>query len=266
MSKISDPPPNPKGLSIQKILPLGVLLAAIICFFVFDLNRFLSFEAIASYRQELMDLYAHHRILTILCFMGIYIGAVAFSLPGAVWLTLTGGFIFGAGLATLFVVVAATIGASLLFIIARYAFSDYFHDKVGPSIQKMEDGFKENAFSYLMVLRLIPSFPFWLVNLVPALLGVPLRTFFIATFLGIIPGSFVYSIVGSGINKLIEMEEHPNLSMIFEPKIMATLVGLALLSLIPVIYKKYKSKNNQDLGPNKLGDQSGKHSGDGTGN
>ncbi|MBT7768915.1 MAG: TVP38/TMEM64 family protein, partial [Rhodospirillales bacterium] len=93
-----------------------------------------------------------------------------------------------------------------------------------------------------------------LVNLVPALLGVPLRTFFIATFLGIIPGSFVYAVVGSGINELIELEERPNLSMIFEPKIMGALVGLALLSLIPVIYKKYKSKSNQDLAQGQSGD------------
>jgi uncharacterized membrane protein YdjX (TVP38/TMEM64 family) len=254
VSEISETPPDKEGLSINKMLPLGVLLAAIICFFVFDLNRFLSFEAIASYRHELMTWYTQHEILTVLSFMGIYIAAVAFSLPGAVWLTLAGGFIFGAGLATLYVVFAATIGASLLFIIARYALSDYFHDKVGHSIQKMEHGFQENAFSYLMVLRLIPAFPFWLVNLVPALLGVPLRTFFIATFLGIIPGSFVYAIVGSGINELIELEERPNLSMIFEPKIMGALVGLALLSLIPVIYKKYKSKSDQDLTEGQSGD------------
>jgi len=243
VSEISGTPSNSKRLSAKKILLLGVLLAAIICFFVFDLNKFLSFEAIASYRQELMYWYAQHQILTILSFMGIYIAAVAFSLPGAVWLTLAGGFIFGAGFGTLIVVLAATIGAALLFIIARYALSDYFHDKVGPSVQKMEDGFKENAFSYLMVLRLIPLFPFWLVNLVPALLGVPLRTFFVATFLGIVPGSFVFAIVGSGINELIDMGKEPNLSMIFEPKILGALIGLAVLSLVPVKYKKYQAKN-----------------------
>lgn len=254
MIENSKNPPSSKGLPVKKLLPLGVLLAAIICFFVFDFNKFLSFEAIASYRQELMYWYAEHQILTVLTFMGIYIAAVAFSLPGAVWLTLAGGFIFGAGLATLFVVFAATIGASLLFVIARYALSDYFHDKVGPSVQKMEDGFKENAFSYLMVLRLIPLFPFWLVNLVPALLGVPLRTFFIATFLGIIPGSFVFAIIGSGINELIELEERPNLSLILEPKIMGALVGLAILSLIPVLYKKYKAKGKHRSAEEQSGD------------
>jgi uncharacterized membrane protein YdjX (TVP38/TMEM64 family) len=245
VSENSENGPDSKGLSPKKLLPLGILAGAIACFFVFDLGRFLSFEAIASYREDLIGWYTSHQVLTILSFMGIYIAAVAFSLPGAVWLTLVGGFIFGIGLGTLIVVFSATIGASLLFMIARYALSDYFHEKIGTTIQKMEDGFKENAFSYLMVLRLIPLFPFWLVNLVPALLGVPLKTFFVATFLGIIPGSFVYSIVGSGINELIELGEQPNLGTIFEPKIMAALIGLAVLSLIPVIYKKYKARTGQ---------------------
>ena len=246
MSENSENEPSSKGLSLKKLLPLGVLAGAIGCFFIFDLGRFLSFDAIASYREDLIGWYTNHQIFTILSFMGIYIAAVAFSLPGAVWLTLVGGFIFGAGLGTLIVVFSAAIGASILFMIARYALSDYFHDKIGAVIKKMETGFKENAFSYLMVLRLIPLFPFWLVNLVPALLGVPLKTFFVATFIGIIPGSFVYSIVGSGINELIELGEQPNLGTIFEPKILAALIGLAILSLIPVIYKKYKARTEQN--------------------
>ena len=246
MSENSENEPSSKGLSLKKLLPLGVLAVAVGCFYIFDLGRFLSLDAIASYREDLIGWYTNHQIFTILSFMGIYIAAVAFSLPGAVWLTLVGGFIFGAGLGTLIVVFSATIGASILFMIARYALSDYFYDKIGAAIQKMGAGFKENAFSYLMVLRLIPLFPFWLVNLVPALLGVPLKTFFVATFIGIIPGSFVYSIVGSGINELIELGEQPNLGTIFEPKILAALIGLAILSLIPVIYKKYKARTEQN--------------------
>lgn len=235
-----------KGPSLKKIFPLGILGGVIFCFFIFDLGRFISFEVIALYREELSGWYKNHQILTILSFMAIYITAVAFSLPGAVWLTLVGGFVFGAGVGTFIVVFSATIGASLLFIIARYALSDYFHDKIGVFIKKMEEGFKENAFSYLMVLRLIPFFPFWLVNLVPALLGVSLKIFFIATFIGIIPGSFVYSIIGSGINELIELGERPNLGTIFEPKILTALIGLAVLSLAPVIYKKYKERSSRN--------------------
>jgi uncharacterized membrane protein YdjX (TVP38/TMEM64 family) len=235
-----------KSLSPKKLFPLVILASAIIFFFVFDLGLLLSFEIIASYREHLVSWHINHQTLMILSFMGIYVAMVVFSLPGAVWLTLVSGFIFGAELGTLISVFSATIGALLLFVIARYALSDYFHDKIGTTIQKMENGFKEDAFSYLIALRLIPLFPFWLVNLVPALLGVPLKTFFMATFLGIIPGSFIYAIVGTSINELIKMGKQPNFNIIFEPKIMGALVGLAILSLIPIFYKKYKVRSGQN--------------------
>jgi uncharacterized membrane protein YdjX (TVP38/TMEM64 family) len=112
--------------------------------------------------------------------------------------------------------------------------------KAGPAMRRMEDGFRENALSYLLVLRLVPLFPFWLVNLVPAFLGVPLRTFVIGTFVGIIPGSVVYCLVGSGLGSVFDAGETPDLGIIFEPEILAPIIGLAVLSVIPVVYKHLK--------------------------
>jgi uncharacterized membrane protein YdjX (TVP38/TMEM64 family) len=116
--------------------------------------------------------------------------------------------------------------------------------KAGPFLTKMEDGFRENAMSYLLVLRLVPLFPFWLVNLVPAFLGVPTGTYVIGTFFGIIPGTFVFASVGNGLGALLDAGQDPNLGIIFQPNVLGPLIALALLSLVPVAYKKYQARKN----------------------
>jgi uncharacterized membrane protein YdjX (TVP38/TMEM64 family) len=155
-------------------------------------------------------------------------------------MTIGGGFLFGAASAAVYVVAAATLGASAIFLVARYALGDVLRGKAGPAMRRMEDGFRENALSYLLVLRLVPLFPFWLVNLVPAFLGVPLRTFVIGTFVGIIPGSVVYCLVGNGLGAVFDSGDTPNLGIIFEPEILAPIIGLAVLSVVPVVYKRLK--------------------------
>jgi len=114
--------------------------------------------------------------------------------------------------------------------------------RAGPWISRLEAGFQENALSYLLVLRLVPLFPFWLVNLVPAFLGVPLTTYVLGTFVGIIPGSFVYASVGNGLGSVFDAGGAPDLTIIFEPEILLPIIGLSLLALIPVAYKKLKGK------------------------
>jgi uncharacterized membrane protein YdjX (TVP38/TMEM64 family) len=162
----------------------------------------------------------------------------AFSVPGAVWMTISGGFLFGPVAGTAVSVVGATLGALALFLAARYALGDILRAKAGPALRKMEAGFNENALSYLFVLRLVPLFPFWLVNLVPALLMVKLGTFVFATFFGIIPGTLVFALVGSGLGSLLDAGMAPDLNVFFEPEILLPIAGLVILSLIPVIYKK----------------------------
>lgn len=236
---------KPRKSAATHMLPLVAVGIAIALVFALDLDRYLSFESLKSHRQTALDWYGKNPVLAVLGFMAVYALVVALSVPGAVWLTLTGGFLFGTVAATIYVVVAATIGALGIFLIARYALADFFHDKTGEIGTKMEAGFQENALSYLLVLRLVPLFPFWLVNLVPALLGVPARTFVIGTFLGIIPGTVVFCSVGNGLGVIFDSGGRPDLGIIFKPEILGPLLALAALSLVPVIYKRIKASKGK---------------------
>jgi len=230
----------------KKMLPLLVIVGGLIAFFALGGQEYLSFQALAENRERLLAFQAEHQVLTIFVFWVLYVLAVAFSLPGATVLTLFGGFMFGTWLATLYVVTAATVGAVGIFIAARYALRDTMEKKAGSWVKRFEVGFRENAFSYLLVLRLVPVFPFWLVNLVPALLGVPLRTYVVGTLVGIIPGSWVYCSVGNGLGAVFDRGEVPDLGIIFEPQILTPIVGLAVLSMIPVIYKRIRKPRGGD--------------------
>ena len=148
---------------------------------------------------------------------------------------------FGTALSIAVVVFAATLGAVAIFLIARYALADYFRAKMGSAGDRIEAGFRENALSYLLFLRLIPVFPFWLVNLVPAFVGVSLRTYAIGTFVGIIPGSAVFCSVGNGLGLVFDAGGTPDLGIIFQPKILGPIFALAIMSLLPVIYRRIRS-------------------------
>lgn len=240
-----------KNSMLARLLLLGMVGLALAAVFLFDLDDYLTFESVRDHRQALMDWYARNSLLAVIGFFLAYAAVVALSVPGAVWLTLAGGFLFGTVLATLVVVLAATVGALGIFLIARYALADFFHDKMGKAGQRMEKGFRENALSYLLVLRLVPVFPFWLVNLVPAFLGVAAKTFVIGTFLGIIPATAVFSSIGSGLGEILDAGEMPDLDIIFQPAILGPLMGLALLALLPVAFKRFKSSKGQQ-GPNRV--------------
>ncbi len=229
---------------LPRLAPLLVVCAAIAAVFFFGLDDALSFEMLKNNREAALEWYGQNRVLAVFCFVAVYALVVALSVPGAVWLSLAAGFLFGTLWATIAVVFAATLGALGIFIIARYALADFFHEKAGAAGRKMEEGFRENALSYLLVLRLVPLFPFWLVNLVPALLGIPVRTFLIGTFFGIIPGTIVFCSIGNGLGAVFDRGEMPDLNMIFQPEIFGPLMGLAVLSLIPVVYKKMKKQSH----------------------
>lgn len=229
----------------KRLLPLALLLLAIGLVLAFDLHGYLGFEALQRHREQLSTFVDRHAFLAPLLFMAIYAAVVALSVPGGAVLTIAGGFLFGTLPATLYVVVAATLGATILFLIAKTALGDPLRARAGPWLRRMEAGFGENALSYLLVLRLIPLFPFWLVNLVPAFLGVGLGTYVLGTFLGIIPGSFVYASVGNGLGAVFDAGETPDLGIIFEPAILLPIVGLAALALLPVAYRKFKARQRR---------------------
>lgn len=233
---------NGKKLTVKRLLPLCVIVALCILFFTLGLADYLSFEALKANRDVIMAWTAEHYALAVPAFIGAYILIVSMSLPGGVWLTIMGGFLFGTVECTIYVVFGATIGATVIFLAARYAFADYLRAKAGASVRKMEDGFRENALSYLLFLRLVPAFPFWLVNLVPAFIGVPVGTYMIGTFVGIIPGTFVFASVGSGLGDVFDSGGEPDLGIIFTPGILFPIIGLAILALVPVFYKKFTNR------------------------
>lgn len=231
-----------KSSKRKRAAVLVLFVAAIAALLSSGVQDFFSFDALRENRQGLLDYVAANQVMAVAVFMVIYITAVTFSLPGAVWLSISGGFVFSAGPATVYIVTAATIGATLVFLIARYVLGDTLRDKAGGAVERMRAGFQENAFNYLLVLRLVPLFPFFIVNLVPAFLDVPLRTYVLGTALGIIPGAFVFALVGSGLGTVFDEggEVDPG-AILLQPDVIGSLLGLAMLALIPVVYKRMRN-------------------------
>ena len=201
-----------QGFSFKRLSPLIILGIGLAVFFVFDLDAYITQETLRDNREWLLTRVSENTVLTTLVFMAIYAIVTAFALPIGAILTITGGFMFGKFSGTLYVVSAATIGSKIstvryfcrngstcLFLAAKTGLGDVLRAKAGPAIKSMEKGFRENELTYMFVLRLIPIFPFFIVNLVPAFLGVSLRNYVIGTFFGIMPGSFVFVTVGAGI-------------------------------------------------------------------
>jgi len=241
MTQDIEPSPAPAALSLKRLWPLALLAAGLTAFFVFDLDSYLSFDTLRDNRSLLLRWTADNRLLAVLAYMGIYTTVVAFSLPGGTVMTLAGGFLLGTVTGTAATVVAATVGATILFVAAKTALGDLLRAKAGPAIRKMEAGFRENELSYMFALRLLPLFPFFVVNLAPAFLGVSLRSYVIATLFGIIPGTFVYASLGSGVGAVFDEGGTPDLGIIFRLEILLPLLGLAALAMIPVVYKRIKS-------------------------
>jgi len=210
---------------------------AIGAFFYFDLGRFLSLTALKDNRDSLLAFTEANFAAAVGIFIIAYAIATGLSLPGAVILTLAGGFLFGAVFATLFVNIGATTGATLAFLTARYLLRDTVEQKFGKWLGPFQEGFAKNAFSYLLTLRLIPLFPFFVVNLVSGLTRVNVGTYVAATAIGIIPGSFVYAYAGRQLGTINSLKE------IASPNVVGAFVLLGLLALVPVVYKKYAAKS-----------------------
>lgn len=235
-----------------RLIPLAAIVAALIAFFALGLDDYVNFDTLRDHREALTGFVATHGLLAAVLFVVGYAVAIAVSLPGGAILTIAGGFMFGTVLGSVYVVIGASLGATALFLAARTAIGEPLRARAGPALRRMERGFKDNALSYLLFLRLIPIFPFWLVNLVPAFLGVPLKIYVIGTVLGIIPGSVVYASVGNGLGALFDVGETPDLGIIFVPEILIPLIGLAVLALLPVAYKKFRKAPPGGEGPVRL--------------
>ena len=227
--------------SFKKFLPISLILLVSILVWYSNLYKYFNFETLKMYQKSTEIFVDNNLILSILIYSILYILIVGFSLPIATFMTLLGGFFFGQWLGSSFTVLSATVGASILFLSAKMASEDFISKKAGGFLKKMQGGFKDNAFSYLLTLRLIPIFPFLIINLACAFFQIPLRTFFWATLIGIIPGTFIYVSMGVALKEVIQKEDF-QANIILEPKIFLALIGLGLLSLFPIVYKYVNKK------------------------
>lgn len=229
-------------MTLKRLLPLFILALLIAAAVFYRVDQYLTLDTLRDNRAALLKFVADKGALAAIGFVLAYAVAVALSVPGAVIMTLAGGFMFGIPLGAALTVVGATLGAAALFLIARTAFGDALRQRAGPFIARMADGFDKDAFNYLLFLRLVPAFPFWAVNLAPALLGMRLAPFVLATAIGIIPGTVVYTAFGAGLGAVFDAGGEVNLKDVFSPTLIAALVGLGVLALLPVLIKRRQER------------------------
>jgi uncharacterized membrane protein YdjX (TVP38/TMEM64 family) len=224
------------AVSVRRLVPLGLLVCAGIAFVAAGGHHYLTLATLAENRGWLCGLVKRWGFAADLAYIAAYGVLVALSVPGGAVLSIAGGFLFGTWLGTLCAIIGATSGATVIFLAARAGLGG-LAPRRGPLVARLEAGFRADAFSYLLVLRLVPIFPFWLVNLVPAFVGVKLRAYVLATFLGIIPATFVFASLGNGLGDIVE---EPGLGVLLRPDVFGPIVGLAILALIPMAYKRWR--------------------------
>ena len=232
--------------AIVRFGPL-VLIALVAAVGAFVLRDHIGFDALRDNREALIAFRDENFALTVAGFVTAYVLIVGFSLPGASIATLTGGFLFGTVFGALLNVTSATIGATVIFLAARMGLGEKLRARMEASdgmVARIKKGLDENQWSMLFFIRLVPAVPFFVANLIPAFLGVPVTRFVISTFIGIIPGTLVFTSVGAGLGTVFARGETPDLGIIFEPHILLPILGLCLLSLLPVVLKAVSGKKD----------------------
>ena len=235
--------PTTQSKSFTRFLPLVVIVVALAAFFAAGLDRYFTLDALRDNRVAMKAWVEASPARAILLFIAAYAAAVAISFPGASILTVFGGYLFGLAAGVPAIVVAATLGAIGVFLAAKSALGEMLRGRVDGFLAQIEKGLRENELSSMFVLRLAPVFPFWAVNIAAGLLGVSVRNFTIGTFFGIIPGSFVYASIGNAAGAAFDAGKNVTLSgILFQPATLIPLVGLALLALVPIAVKRFRSK------------------------
>ncbi|TYC67883.1 TVP38/TMEM64 family protein [Stappia sp. BW2] len=235
-------------------LPLVVLAVLMGIGFALGLHKQLTLSNLIMQRQQLVGYVDQNLALAILIYMAVYTVAVALSFPGASLLTIAGGFLFGWILGGFATVLGATIGACAVFLVARSSLGDVLTNRAGPFLARLAEGFRKDAFHYLLFLRLTPVFPFWLVNIAPAIFAMPFASYTLATFFGIVPGTFAFTFIGSGLDSVIAAQEAASpgcaaagtcqidVAALVTPQLLAAFFALGVASLIPVILKKFRNR------------------------
>jgi len=231
-------------MKLKRLIPVAILLLLMLAVYLLGLHELITYESLKEHRNTLKGLVNSHPYLAPFIYIVVYAISTSLSIPGGALLSIFGGFLFPQPYSTLFVVIGATIGATAIFLIAKTSVGEGLREKAGPRLQKMRKGFQENAANYLLFLRLVPLFPFWLVNLAPAFFGVSLVTFIWTTVVGIIPGSFVLTQAGVGLDAIFASGEAFTISAIFNNQIKIALAALGLFALLPVAIKKMRKPHD----------------------
>ena len=235
---------------LKRFAPLLLLLVAIVGVFASGATQYLNLEALQANEAALRTFVSQQLPLALLTFIIVYALATAVSLPGAIILTLAGGYLFGTWVGGVATVIGATTGAILVFYAVKTSLGQALRDKAeasGGRLKSVIDGVQAGAFGYILTLRLIPLAPFWLVNVAAALAHAPLRAYALATFIGIMPATFIYSGIGAGIGELLARGETPDLGVIFSPVVLGPLVALGLLTLATTVFQRVRAKSGKTL-------------------
>ncbi len=224
-----------------RFAPAALVVVAVIALGWSGALKHLSLAELRASRQALTGYVRHHPLLSLMAYLGVYIGAITLSLPAALILTLSGGFLFGPWLGGVAAALGATAGATAVFAISRLTVGDALERGANPRIRALEEGIKKDAFFYLLTLRLIPITPFWLVNVAAGLLSIRVSTYVSATLIGIAPVSMIYAGIGSGLGKMFDRGPLPHMHDLIRPELALPLAGLALLSILPILYQRRRA-------------------------
>lgn len=229
---------------VVRHLPL-VMIAVVALIGAFTLRDYLSFETLRDNRDALLAFRDANFVGLAAAFIGLYVVIVAFSLPGAAVASVTGGFLFGLATGTVFNVLAATVGASLIFLAARWGLGAALTARLEASdgkLKTLKDGLRNTEIEVLFLLRLVPVVPFFVANLLPALVGVKFRNFLFTTVLGIIPGALVFTSIGVGLGQVFDRGETPDLSLLWAPHVIGPILGLCALAALPIVIKAVRGR------------------------
>lgn len=227
---------------IKRYFLLLVLLMASGMFFYFGLQKYLSLESLVKYQSFIKLWSDQHYLSAVLIYCLLFTGLIACGIPCATFMCLVGGFLFGA-IALIYAELSTTGGGLILYLTVRTAFGHRIAKSSSGWIKKVEKGFQENAFNYLLTLRLVPIFPCWISNISAGILNVPMKTFLSATLIGIFPSTLIYVLAGRSLDKIFNYHDIPVTQLLLTPSIFLPLLGLAILSLAPVLYKIVKKNN-----------------------
>jgi uncharacterized membrane protein YdjX (TVP38/TMEM64 family) len=228
---------------LKHLLPLALLLAGLTALWLFGLQQDLSWASLSRHQSELLAIVAAQPMEAGAAYVVIYAVLVACSVPEAAVVTVAGGLLFGTMLGATLAVIGASLGAMVLFLAARYALADLFAARAAPLMARIRPGLERDGLFYLLAIRLVPIFPFWLVNLAAAACGMRLLPFAVATLIGIIPGTVMYAALGTGIGDVLARGQAPDLGVIFSPHLLLPLLALAILSLLPVAWHARKRRD-----------------------